>query len=74
MAYFFGALIALMLWIFIDAYVSELFYNVAADKGYSDRKYYRICFWLGLPGWLLVCAMPDRGNAAPVISDELPDL
>lgn len=55
-------------------YIAKQFFEVAKAKGYNDSKYLWICFWLGLPGWLLVCALPDRGNSVPVISDELPDL
>ena len=31
-------------------------------------------FWLGIIGYLLVIALPDRGNTPKAVSDELPDL
>ena len=74
MAYLFGVLIGACLVLWILWYVAKQFFEAAKAKGYNDRKYLWICFWLGLPGWLLVCALPDRGNSVPVISDELPDL
>ena len=56
-------------------YLANQFYEVAQEKGFTDRKYLWICFWLGAIGYLLVIALPDRGNhTTPVISDELPDL
>ena len=60
--------------IFINFLIAGWFFEAAEAKGYHNSKYYWICFWLGLPGWLLVIALPDRGNAPQVVSDELPDL
>ena len=34
--------------------------RIAADKGYKERKWFHYCFWLGLIGFLMVCAMPDK--------------
>ena len=31
-------------------------------------------FWLGIIGYLLVIALPDRGNTPKAVSGELPDL
>ena len=61
-------------WIFVASYLANEFDEVAQAKGYHDRKYFRICFWLGLFGYLLVIALPNRSNALQPISDELPDL
>ena len=60
--------------IFLDFLIAGWFFEAAEAEGYHNSKYYWICFWLGLPGWLLVIALPDRGNAPQVVSDELPDL
>lgn len=60
--------------IFIDYLIAGWFYEAAKEKGYHSRKYFWICFLLELPGWLLVIALPDRGNAPQVLSDELPDI
>ena len=60
--------------IFLDFLIAGWFFEAAEAKEYHNSKYYWICFWLGLPGWLLVIALPDRGNAPQVVSDELPDL
>lgn len=74
MAFVFGVLVGLCLYLWIFWYLAKQFFEIAKAKGYSDRKYLWICFWLGLPGWLLVIALPDRANSVPTISDELPDL
>jgi hypothetical protein len=44
----------------IQYFVAKQFESVAADKGYQDSKFFHLSFWLGLPGWLLVIALPDR--------------
>ena len=67
----------LLLWI---AYlIANEFYKVAQEKGYSEKKYLWLPFLLGVIGFLLVIALPDRGNTSHHASiveanDELPDL
>ena len=33
--------------------------KVAEDKGYSGRKWFHMCFWLGIIPYILVAGMPD---------------
>lgn len=61
-------------WICLASNLADEFYEVARAKGYDDRKYYRVCFWLGLPGYLLVIALPNRSNTMQALPEELPDL
>ena len=68
------ALVVIVIYFGLCFFLASEFSEVAATKGYTNKKYYWICFWLGLPGWLLVIALPNRENNVPVISDELPDL
>ena len=68
------SLIILALAIWIEWYIAKQFYEVAKAKGHYDTKYLWICFWLTVVGYLLVIALPDRGNTSQAISDELPDL
>lgn len=67
-------LVVLALYFVLLYFIAKWFFEVVEEKGYHDKKYFWICFWLGLPGWLLVIALPSRENTVPVISDELPDL
>ena len=67
-------LLILAVWVWLAWYIGEQFYEAAQAKGYQDRKYFWICFWLGWVGYLLVIALPNRSNVPQVMSDELPDL
>lgn len=69
-------LLVLAIIIVLAYYIAKWFFEVAEEKGYHDRKYFWICFWLGIVGYLLVVAMPDRGNGQQreIAADELPEL
>ena len=54
--------------------LAKEFYKVAKAKGYPQKKYLWLSFWLGIVGYLLVIALPDRGNSNQVSIDDLPDL
>lgn len=66
------AVCALMLWVLY--LIAKEFYKAAQAKGYSEKKYLWLPFLLGAVGYMLVIALPDRGNTPKVVSDELPDL
>lgn len=55
-------------------YMANEFYGVACTKGYTEKKYFWICFWLGFAGYLLVIALPAKHNKAENIADELPEI
>ncbi len=55
---FLGVVVALI----IDMVISSLFGAIAEMKGYSRSMYKWICFFLGLPGWIMVAALPDRAK------------
>lgn len=67
-------IIGCLLALWVDYLIAKEFYIVTQAKGYSDKKYLWICFFLGVVGYLLVVALPDRGNTPKAVSDELPDL
>lgn len=67
-------LIAVAIALWIDYLIAKEFYLAAQAKGYAEKKYLWLCFLLGVVGYLLVIALPDRGNTPKVVSDELPDL
>lgn len=72
LVFFYLIILGLVIW--LDWYLAQQFYEAARDKGYNDKKYMWICFWLGAVGYLLVIALPDRGNSLAAISDALPEL
>ena len=49
----------------IDGLIAREFDKVAAEKGYNDIKYFWISFFLGIVGYLLVIALPDRKKEYP---------
>lgn len=54
-------------------FIAHWFFEVAEEKGYHSKKYFWICFWLGVVGYLLVIALPDRGRGSDIFG-ELPQL
>lgn len=71
----------------IDWFVAKEFYRISCDKGYPEQKYLWIAFLLGIIGYILIAAMPNKnktdnlqvsGNAAnnnvAPSPDELPEL
>ncbi len=61
----------------IDWFVAKRFDEIAQMKGQPPKKYFWWCFWLGMIGWAMVIALPDRvgvtqKNAGS--SDDLPEL
>ena len=44
----------------VDYLIAKSFSEIARDKGYANRKYFHFCFWLGIAGWIMVAALPDR--------------
>lgn len=44
----------------IHGFLASQASNIAEEKGYEKKKWFHMCFWLSLPSYLLVIAMPDR--------------
>lgn len=57
-----GSCVGGMISLWLNMYLACLFFDMALDKGYTDGKYLVVCFWLGVIGYLLIVAMPDRGE------------
>lgn len=55
-------LLPLVLMIYVWFRAAKNMAKIAADKGYTERKWFHYCFWLGLFGFLMVCAMPDKNR------------
>lgn len=72
MVFLYLLLIAIIIWVLW--YIAKCFSEAANAKGHYSKKYFWLCFLLGFVGYLLVIALPDRGEAKQVVSDELPEL
>lgn len=55
-------LILLIVFLIIWFKAAKNMARIAADKGYTERRWFHYCFWLGLFGYLMVCAMPDKNS------------
>lgn len=58
-------------------FAAKEFYKIAVMKGHPNKKYFWWCFWVGMIGWPMVIALPDRGTArqeAMIDTNELPEL
>ena len=55
-----AAVLALIIVIWVK--VANNMARIAADKGYTERKWWHYVFWLGLIGILMICAMPDKNR------------
>lgn len=61
----------------INWFAAKRFDEIAQMKGHPPKKYFWWCFWLGMTGWAMVIALPDRGapqKANRFDTDELPEL
>lgn len=67
---------ALIFLLIIRFFAGREFYKAATAKGWNQRKFFWFPFLLGIPGYLLVIALPDRGgqHMSALVSDDLPDL
>ena len=59
-----GILVFLVIFFWINYLIAKNFYMIAQQKGYAEGKYFHFCFWLGLVGYLMVIALPDRAALA----------
>ena len=51
------ALLALVIWVYL--LITREFADIAQSKGYDRTRYWRISFWLGMAGDLIILALPD---------------
>ncbi len=62
--------------IVVSYLVAREFYKAAVMKGWAARKYFWLPFLLGIVGYLLIIALPDRGGShmSVLVSDDLPEI
>lgn len=44
----------------LSALLASYFYEIACEKGFSEKRFFWIAFLFGIVGYLLVIALPDR--------------
>ena len=52
-------IIAFIVGIVLHLYASSVASGIASDKGYSEGKWFHICFWFSVFGFIIIAAMPD---------------
>lgn len=52
-------ILAIVVAISLKLYIASVASGIATDKGYTEGKWFHICFWFGFVGYILVAAMPD---------------
>lgn len=55
-----GIAAAVVAYAALASYLANCFYDIACEKGFYERRYFWIPFLLGLVGYLMVVALPDR--------------
>ena len=55
-----GEVLILVLAVIVHVVFAFLFRNAARMKGHPMWRYFFLCLLFGLPGWILVAALPDR--------------
>ena len=58
-------LFVIVVGLIINFFIAREFYKVAVEKGHDEDKYLWISFFLGIVGYLLVIALPDRKKEYP---------
>lgn len=61
----FVSAIGLIVVLVVNYVIADNFMTIAQDKGHNERKYFHFCFWLGIVGYLMVVALPDRRSHIP---------
>ena len=61
-----GSILLLALIVFIDYKIAMEFVKIADKKGHNGRHYFWWMFWLSVVGYLMVIALPDRGEQKTV--------
>ena len=67
-------ILCLIVELILAIFIAKEFENIAEMKGHYGRKYFWWSFLLGLVGWLMVIALPDKTIATKQSFDELPEI
>ena len=53
------SILVLIVYFVINGILAGSASDIAADKGYDKKKWFHMCFWLGLFAYLIIAGMPD---------------
>ena len=70
-------ILAVVIFLAADYFIALEFYKAAVMKGWTEKKYFLICFLVPPAGHILVAALPDRGSKSELTaftSSDLPDM
>ena len=70
-------ILAAVVFLAVDYFVGREFYKAAVMKGWPEKKYFVICFFVPPAGHILVAALPDRGSKSELTAftcSDLPDM
>lgn len=67
-------ILCLIVELILAIFIAKEFENIAEMKGHYGRKYFWWSFWLGLVGWLMVIALPNKTVTMKQSTDELPEI
>ena len=60
-------MLVLFFWLFFNYYIASQFQMAAEEKGYKGTRYLWLCFFLGMVGYLLVIALPNKNTSVVAI-------
>lgn len=63
------ALVVFGIW--LDWFIAKQFSDIAAEKGFEERRNFWIPFLLGIVGYIMIAALPDRGVQTAKIKEEI---
>ena len=68
------SLVVIAALLYLQYIIAKEFYSAAVTKGYSNKKYLWYCFFLGMIGYLMVIALPNKIVTTNQSADELPEI
>ncbi len=68
------AIAVTIIFLYVKYYIASEIYRASCLKGYPDKKYFWISFFVSTTGCLLVIALPNRSINDQQQTEELPEL
>lgn len=65
-----GGIALVVFGIWLNWFIAKQFEDVAAEKGFEEKRNFWIPFFFGIVGYIMVAALPDRGVQTAEIKKE----